>query len=110
MLTALTLNPHHTQLFCLLAELAMVHCMLGEHHEAVQRADSALIRRPAYWYAHAVKVNALFRMGDTNAAKLAHGDFRAAHPSFKLDYVDWLPFADRQWIRFLKEGLAETEP
>ena len=108
MRTALRLAPHHTQLFCVLAELGMAHLMLSEYREAVKYSDLALIRKPAYWYAHVIKINALIRLGEADLARVAHAELRLAQPGFTLEHVGWLPFAARKWIRFLQEGLERT--
>lgn len=110
MRTALRLAPHHTQLFCVLAELGMARLMLGEHREAVKYSDLALIRKPAYWYAHVIKINALVRLGEIDSARAAHSELRLAQPSFTPSHIEWLPFADRKWIRFLREGLERSAP
>lgn len=110
MRTALRLNPHDSQIFCVLAELGMAHCMLGQYGQAIEYADLSLLRRPAYWYAHLIKINALVRTGDLGGARLAHADLQAAQPGFTPDYIDWLPFTDSAWLLFLREGLERSRP
>ena len=102
---ALQLNSQDSQIFSVLAERAMVYCMLGDYDRAVESAELSLLRKPAFWYAHVIKVNALARRGDIAAARSAHADLLAARPGFTADHIDWLPFVDNAWLEFLREGL-----
>lgn len=103
---ALRLGPNDEHTFYVLGELAIAYSMLGQFELAVQHADQSLIRRMAYWYAHALKINALARQGKRDEARWAAAELRATKPGFSLDSVDWLPFVDRKWNDFIREGLA----
>lgn len=107
--TALRLSPLDNQVFYVLGEFAIAHCMLGEFGEAQRHADLSIARRPAYFYAHAVKINALVRNDRHAAAKLALAQLYRARPSFQPEDLDWLPFRDRAWNEFLKQGVALAE-
>lgn len=107
---ALRLNPHDTQVFMVLAELGIVHCMLGNYAQAIEYADLSLVRKPGYWFAHIVKINALIRSGDPGGARLALTDLHDTRPDFATDHIDWLPFVDPAWPLFLKEGLRLSRP
>ncbi|MDP9412836.1 MAG: hypothetical protein M3Q08_01825 [Pseudomonadota bacterium] len=107
--TALRLNPQDAQIFCVLAERGMVHCMLAEWDRAVEFAELALLRKPGYWYAHIIKINALLRVGDLAAARRARADLSSSSPAFSESHIDWLPFVDNRWPQFLKEGLRQSE-
>lgn len=104
--TALALNPQNTQLFCVQAERGMVGCMLGDHDEAIRMAELALLRRPAYWFAHLVKIAALFQLDRLADAQAAYGDLRRAKPNFSADFIEWLPFTTSEWPEFLRSALT----
>lgn len=104
--TALRLSPYETEAFHQLGELALAHFMLGNFDEAVEHANFALARRPAYFYAHVIKINALIADGKGPLAKSAHARLLELKPSFKPTDIDWLPFADRSWIEKLKSGVV----
>lgn len=103
--TALRLSPTDMQIFNTLAELATSYLMTQCWAEAVSHADEAIIRRPAYAYAHSVKITALAHSGDVTAALTAHRDLMSAKPSFKLEDLEWVPFVDRGWNGFLADGV-----
>lgn len=107
--TALRLSPLDYQVFTILGEIAVCHCMLGNFDEAVRYADLSLLRRPAYFYAHVSKINGLVRGGKLPAAKRALAALHRAKPGFQPEFVDWLPFRDRSWNEFLKEGVRLAE-
>jgi TolB-like protein len=102
---ALRLSPNDATLFYTYGEKAMAHLMLDQFDQAVEVADQAIMLRQAYWYGHVVKVNALARNGQNMAAQQAKAELVAAVPDFEPAFVDWLPFIDSRWHRFLIEGL-----
>lgn len=104
--TGLRLSPYDTEAFYLMGELAISYLMLGLHDAAIEHANLALARRPAYVYAHIVKINALHRVGDADAARIAKAKLLNQKSGFDSGFVDWLPFQDGEWPRQLKEGLA----
>jgi tetratricopeptide (TPR) repeat protein len=103
--TALRLGPNDEHTFYVLGELSVAHAMLGNWELAVEHADQSLIRRVAYWYAHTLKINALARQGKLSEAHWAVSELQAAKPDFGLKAIDWLPFIDRKWNDFIREGL-----
>ncbi len=103
--TALRLSPNDLHLFYPLGEMAMALSLLGRWRDVVDYADQALARRPAYWYAHMLKANALARLGDRAAAQ-AYEDLLDAQPDFGRRHVEWLPFIDRVWIDHFIQGLG----
>lgn len=107
--TALSLSPQDNQIFCVLAERGMVRLMLGNHDGAVESAELALIRRPAYWYAHLIKITALVLLGRRGDARAARADLRRAKPAFRPEHVDWLPFRHPRWPDSLKQGFHDAE-
>jgi TolB-like protein len=108
--TALRLSPNDIHIFFILGELAMAYLMLGRWTEAIEYADQSLIRRPAYWYAQMVKINALARGGDPPAAAAAFEELRAVRPNFSRRFLEWIPFVDRAWTEYLVEGIALAAP
>ena len=104
--TAMRLSPSDMHLFYVIGELAASYCMLGNWREALDHADLALIRRPAYWYAYVVKINALVRSGNPDDARAAYEDLLAAKSGFTNEFIEWLPFADRKWNDYFIEGVV----
>ncbi len=102
---ALRLNSNDLHNFYTLAELALTYTLLERWGEAIDHAGHAIARRPAYWYAHMIKINALVRTGDLAAAKDALNELRRVKPSFSRRYIEWLPFVDRSWIKYFVDGL-----
>ena len=110
---AIRLSPNDAELFYFRGELAISHLMAGAFDDALEQADLSLTRRGAYWFSHVVKVNALVRSGDLAAAKDAVVELKASIPRFGLRFIDWVPFMDSHWNRFLADGMnqamAETD-
>jgi len=100
------LSPNDVHSFFFIGELALSHWMLGQWAEAVDHADQSLIRRPAYWYALVIKINALVGGGDLAAARRAHDELMTVTPDFTPQFIDWTPFIDRTWNQRLADGLA----
>ena len=86
-------------------ELAIAYLMTGAFEDAFEQADLSLMRRGAYWFSHVVKINALLRKGDRALAKDAVVELKASIPKFGLHFIDWVPFMDTHWNRFLGEGV-----
>lgn len=103
--TAMRLSSNDPNIFYSLGELALAHTMLGQWPEAIEHATLSLARRPAYWYAHVLKINALVRIGQLDAARIACDELLAIKPTFSRRFLDWLPFVDRTWVDHLVEGL-----
>jgi tetratricopeptide (TPR) repeat protein len=103
--TALRLNPLSDESFHQWGELALARFMLGRHREAIDDADRSLALRPAYFYAHAIKIAAFVELGDSEGEQRAWEAFAAAKPEFPPGAIEWLPFRDRRWIRKLREAL-----
>ena len=110
---AIRLSPNDAELFYFRGELAVSYLMAGAFDDALEQADLSLTRRGAYWFSHVVKVNALVRRGDMASAKAAVIELKASIPRFGLHYIDWVPFMDGHWNRFLVDGMnqamAETD-
>jgi TolB-like protein/Flp pilus assembly protein TadD len=99
------LSPNDNYVFFIIGELAMAYWMLGRWEESIAEANQSLVRRPAYWYAALIKLNAQLGMGDVTAARRTLEDlFRAKH-DFRPDFIEWTPFIDRSWNRRLREGV-----
>ena len=64
------------------------------------------MRRPAYWYALVIKINALVGSGDMTAAHRAYEELMTVKPDFTPQFIEWIPFIDRGWNRRLADGLA----
>ncbi len=102
---AIRLSPNDPHVFFMAGELAMACGMLGQFGEAIDWADQSIVLRPGYWYAHMVKINALARRGEPAAGRRALDELRLAVPGFEPKYIDWIPFIDRTWNKWLHEGL-----
>lgn len=103
--TALRLNPLDTESFHQYGELALAKFMLGRHRDAVHDADRSLARRPAYFYAHVLKIAALTELGECEDEMLARRIFETAKPGFAAEALEWLPFKDRRWVARLQAAL-----
>ncbi len=103
--TALRLSSNDLHNFYTLTELALAFGMLGQWSEAIEHADHAIARRHAYWYAHVIKINALARAGELEAARAALDELLMAKPDFSVRFFDWLPFVDRKWPDHFIDGL-----
>jgi TolB-like protein len=102
---ALRLSANDPNIFYTLGELALAFDMLGQWADAIEHADHALARRPAYWYAHVIKIDALVRSANLVEASAALDELLSVKPGFSARYLDWIPFADRAWISRLVESL-----
>ena len=100
------LSPNDFYVFFIIGELALSHWMLGKWAEAIDYADQSLIRRPAYWYALVIKINALVSSGNKKAARRAYEELMTVKPDFTPQFIEWTPFIDRAWNRRLTEGVA----
>ena len=105
--TSLRLSPNDPFAFHTLGELATAYCMTGRWDEAIDLAEQSLIRRPGYWLAHLVKVNALARGGGVEAAAAAE-DMLSQCRGFSETDIDWLPFVEPSWNAYFKEGLRRA--
>jgi TolB-like protein len=103
--TSLRLSPNDMHLFYPLGEVAMAHSMMGHWTDAIEYADQALLRRPAYWYAHMIRIDALTRSGAMQAATQAFDELLTMRPDFSVAYLDWLPFIDQRWVDHFVETL-----
>jgi TolB-like protein len=103
--TAMRLSSNDPNIFYSLGELALAYTMLGQLPEAVEHATLSLARRPAYWYAHVLRINALARSGLFDAARVACDELISVKPNFSKRYIDWLPFVERTWIDHFVAGL-----
>ena len=108
LMMAQRLSPNDIHVYSPIAELAMANWMLGRCGEAIAEADLSLTRRPAYWYAWVVKINALVDSGDLAGARRAYADLLAVKPDFSPRHIDWIPFIDKRWNKRLIEGLAKV--
>jgi tetratricopeptide (TPR) repeat protein len=105
---ALTLSPYDTHVFFRYAEIGMSWCMLGKFKTAIEWVDRALLQRPAYWYAHIIKIHALVEEGDDAAAGTAGRELREIQPNFDSSMIEWLPFLDRNWVERLCRSLSRA--
>lgn len=108
LLAGLRLSPNDPFAFHTLGELATAYWMLDRWKDAVDVAEQSLVRRPAYWLAHAVKVNALLKSGEIIAASEATEGMLDLCRGFQESDIDWLPFVDRTWNGRLKDGLRQA--
>ena len=102
------LSPFDVYLFFVLGELAMRSSLLNDYREAITYADLAIVRREQYWYAHMVKIDAFFRLGERQQAAAAFEELRALKPRFSSSYIDWIPFEDRSLNHRFAESVASV--
>jgi len=103
--TALRLSAHDPYIFFILNEIALSLDMLGQWSEAIDHADHSLARRPAYWWAHVIKIDALVRSGEIARAAAALNELFMVKPDFSTRYLDWIPFLDEKWVARYVESL-----
>lgn len=106
LLTAMRLNPHDLYMFHAMGELAIANYMLGEWAEALAWCERSLNLRPGYWYPRAIRIAALARSGDLEAASAALQGLRSRNEGMSANHVYWVPFTDRKWNDYLMEGLT----
>jgi TolB-like protein len=107
--TALRLSPLDNEVFHMLGELALAYLMRGELEEALRHADLSIARRPAYFYAHVLKISALVQSERMSAARRAVIELRRAKPNFDANDIDWVPFRDPSWNERLKQAIVAAE-
>lgn len=106
---ALKLSPHDEQVFYVSAEIAIANLFLGDWQKAIDHAERAIVLRPAYWYAHVIRINALARSGQLAEARAAQAELMSAKPRFTPAYIDWLPYTETAPADFLKFGLQRLD-
>ena len=104
--TAQRLSPNDTHLFIMIGQMALAFWMQDKWAEAIEHADQSLSRRPGYWDALVIKINAQVGSGDVAAARTTFEDLLAVKPNFTPQFLEWLPFTDPAWRRRLADGLA----
>jgi TolB-like protein len=106
--SAIRLSPNDADIFHFRGELAMAFLMNGALEDALEQADLSLMRRGAYWFSHIVKINALIRSGNGPTAYNAFLELKSSNPRFGPHFIDWIPFMDARWNRFLSDGLNQV--
>ncbi|MEY2884500.1 MAG: hypothetical protein RL490_2224, partial [Pseudomonadota bacterium] len=107
---SLTLCSTDFRQFYKQGELALARLMLGQNAQAAMHAEQSITLRPSYWHAHVIRINALARGDRLADARRAAAELLASRKGFVSAYVDWVPFADRRWNDFLREGLDMALP
>lgn len=102
------LSPNDNHVFFILGELALAYWMLGRWEESIVEANQTLIRRPAYWYAAVIKLNAQVGIGDEKGARSTFDEMMTNRPNFKLRFIEWTPFVDPAWNRRLIAGVDKV--
>ena len=98
------LSPFDLYAFHNLGELAAAYCFTHDWTSAIETADRSLSLSPGYFYARYVKIGALMRSGQCDAAKRELAVFQARHPDFSSERVGWIPFVDKAANAFLIEN------
>jgi TolB-like protein len=106
--TALRLNVHDEHIFRIVGDLAIAHWMLGDFDAAIDYAGQSIARRPAYWFAHVTRINALVDRGDIDDARAAYCELMRARSHFSPNDIDWLPFVQPLWRDRLKSGIVRS--
>jgi hypothetical protein len=66
------------------------------------------MRRPAYWYAAVIKLNAQLGIGDDKGARNTLDELLIVRPNFNSRFIEWTPFVDRSWNRRLMAGVDKV--
>ncbi|MCV0405374.1 MAG: hypothetical protein K5872_04000 [Rhizobiaceae bacterium] len=103
--TGTRLSPNDQHLFVNFGELGMVSLMLGDPKGAIDYAAHSLMLRPAYWYAHLVKINGWKEIGDVAQHGRALEAYAAVGGSPTDRHFDWLPFVEAHWPAKLRAGM-----
>jgi class 3 adenylate cyclase/TolB-like protein len=104
--TAQRLSPNDPHLFFMIGQMALSFWMQDKWTDAIEHADQSLIRRPGYWDALVIEINALVGSGDLAAAGCTVEELLAVKPNFTPEFLEWLPFTNSLWRRRLADGLA----
>ena len=102
---ALGLSPNDTHLFFRHTEIAFSWLLLRRYDLCIDWVDRALLIRPGYWYAQTIKIHALVQLGDYDGASKIGEEFLELHPSFSQEYLEWVPFSDRSWVKQLSASV-----
>jgi TolB-like protein/class 3 adenylate cyclase len=104
------LSPFDLYAFHNLGELAAAYCFIHDWSAAIETADRSLTLSPGYFYARYIKVGALMRNGQHEAAARELAVFQTRHPDFSSQRMGWIPFADKAANAFLIENfeMAKT--
>lgn len=98
------LSPFDLYAFHNLGELAAAYCFIHDWTSAIETADRSLSLSPGYFYARFLKIGALMRSGQNEAATRELAVFRTRHPGFSSERVGWIPFVDKAANAFLIEN------
>jgi TolB-like protein/class 3 adenylate cyclase len=98
------LSPFDLYAFHNLGELAAAYCFVHDWSSAIETADRSLSLSPGYFYARFLKIGALLRSGQPDAAKRELAVFQTRHPDFSSERVGWIPFVDKAANAFLIEN------
>jgi TolB-like protein/tetratricopeptide (TPR) repeat protein len=102
------LSPNDNYVFFILGELALAYWMLGRWEESIVEANQSLMRRPAYWYAAVIKLNAQLGIGDEKGARNTLDELLTVRPNFASRFIEWTPFVDSGWNQRLKAGVDKV--
>lgn len=97
------LSPFDLYAFHNLGELAVAYCFVHDWSSAIETADRSLSLSPGYFYARFLKIGALMRSGQPDAARRELAVFQTRHPDFSSERVGWIPFVDKAANAFLIE-------
>ena len=61
--------------------------------QLMTEANQSLVRRPAYWYAAVIKLNAQLGLGDQAAARRTLDDLLMVKRDFSPNFVEWTPLS-----------------
>ena len=85
-----------------------VHFMLGAHERALEFTELSLARRPAYSFAHVIRINCLIAGDRKPEARRALADLSRVRARFVATELDWLPFPTDTGSRV--SSAASTQP
>ena len=108
------LNPQDAQLHTNLVFLARAYLSAGAYEEALDRARTAIERKPDFPNAYYVMAIALAQLGRTDEAKAALAKCDDLHEGFVASRGRWSPYVDPEknesiWDGLRKLGIATGE-
>ncbi len=98
------LSPFDTYRFHSLGELAVAYTLIEDWPAVIAVAERSLALAQEYFYPRFLKIGALARSGQIEAARAELAIFGVRHPKFRRGWIEWVPFADKSVNRRMLEN------